>query len=581
VWTAYLLAALAVWVLLSGLDDLFISLVWICTSRRRLPRPSAAELAGIPERRMAILLPLWHEHSVIGSMLERNLAAIRYRNYDIFAGVYPNDDLTIQAVAEAARNHPRLHLAMAPNNGPTSKGDCLNAIHRYLVRYEARHYVRFETLITHDAEDLIHPESLALINWYGREYHMVQIPVLALPTRSRELTHGLYCDEFAEYQSKDIPVRQILGGFLPSNGVGTGFDRAALEHLASTRGGQLFDPDCLTEDYENGYGLHALGYRQVFVPIAFRDGAPVATREYFPRTLRPAIRQRSRWVTGIALQGWQRHGWSVPVGQIYWFWRDRKGLIGNLVSPLANILFLLGLEQWHRGLVLPPALVRVCGVTVALSVFQAATRAWCSARIYGWRFAALVIPRILWSNVVNGAATFSAVRQYAAARWAGRSPAWRKTDHIYPVHRTPGQAQVGELLVRMNSLSRGDLDVALMTLPRHQRLGEHLLGLKKVTEEDLYRALSLQAGLEFGPPRPEEVSRAVTQTFPAAIVRRWRVLPYRVHLGHLHVATCELPCEEMTRDLAHHAGLEFRFRLLRPADFERLRDEYLAATTVA
>jgi len=38
-----------------------------------------------------------------------------------------------------------------------------------------------------------------------------------------KFTHGLYCDEFAEYQLKDIPARQRLGGFLPSNGVGTGF----------------------------------------------------------------------------------------------------------------------------------------------------------------------------------------------------------------------------------------------------------------------------------------------------------------------------------------------------------------------
>ena len=58
---------------------------------------------------------------------------------------------------------------------------------------------------------------------------MVQIPVLPLPTGLAEMTHGVYCDEFAEYQLKDIPARQRLGGFLPSNGVGTGFDRNALE----------------------------------------------------------------------------------------------------------------------------------------------------------------------------------------------------------------------------------------------------------------------------------------------------------------------------------------------------------------
>src|ERR1051325_249387 len=114
-----------------------------------------------------------------------------------------------------------------------------------------RRRVRYEVIITHDAEDLIHPDSLRLISWFSSEFDMVQIPVLALPTPYSELTHGIYCDEFAEYQLKDIPVRQFLGGFLPSNGVGTGFVRTALDRLAESRDGRIFDPDCLTEDYEN------------------------------------------------------------------------------------------------------------------------------------------------------------------------------------------------------------------------------------------------------------------------------------------------------------------------------------------
>ena len=106
----------------------------------------------------------------------------------------------------------------------------------------------------------------------------------------REWTHGLYCDEFAEYQRKDIPVRQHLGGFLPSNGVGTGFDRDALERLAAERNGRPFDPACLTEDYETGYMLHTLGYRQIFLPVRIGAAGPQATREFFPRR----ARRRSR-----------------------------------------------------------------------------------------------------------------------------------------------------------------------------------------------------------------------------------------------------------------------------------------------
>ena len=57
---------------------------------------------------------------------------------------------------------------------------------------------------------------------------MVQVPVLPLPTPFRELTHGIYCDDFAEYQSIDMPARQINRSFIPSNGVGTGYSREVL-----------------------------------------------------------------------------------------------------------------------------------------------------------------------------------------------------------------------------------------------------------------------------------------------------------------------------------------------------------------
>ena len=231
------LVPLAFWILLSGLDDLWIALVLVCTRRKRPRQPAEAELDRIPQRLIAIFVPLWREHRVIGQMLAHNLAGIRYSNYQFFVGVYPNDPATARAVDEVAQRDGRVHLCLCSHDGPTSKGDCLNEISRSMVESEIRGGGRFEIVTTHDAEDLVHPESLRLINFYSRDYAMVQMPVLPLPTGIRELTHGLYCDEFAEFQTKDIPVRQRLGGFLPANGVGTGFTRSALQHLASTRGG--------------------------------------------------------------------------------------------------------------------------------------------------------------------------------------------------------------------------------------------------------------------------------------------------------------------------------------------------------
>ena len=115
------LVSLAVWILVSSLDDLFIALAAIFPGGSRCHWPTDAEAARIPERRIAILLPLWKEQRVIGRMLERNLAAIQYTNYDFFAGVYLNDAPTVTAVAEAACRSPRAACAGSTRASPPAR----------------------------------------------------------------------------------------------------------------------------------------------------------------------------------------------------------------------------------------------------------------------------------------------------------------------------------------------------------------------------------------------------------------------------------------------------------------------------
>lgn len=553
------------------MDDLFIGLCWLGISKPvRLPTP--AERDAAPERRIAIFVALWREHAVTGQMLERTVSTLNYRSYDIFVGVYPNDELTVRAVTEAASHHPRIHVAMLPHPGPTSKGDCLNCVFRRMREYEERTGARYEIIVTHDAEDVVHPESLRLISWFAADYAMVQIPVLALPTPATELTHGIYCDEFAEYQLKDIPVRQALGGFLPSNGVGCGFERNALERLAESREGRIFDPASLTEDYENGFQLHAMGYRQLFVPVRFESGAPMATREYFPRRRKFAARQRSRWIAGIALQGWQRHGWRGPWRQRYWLWRDRKGLLGNLLSPLANLACVYGLLNWRWLAGAPRGVARLFACTLVVAGFQTGMRMWTAHRVYGWKFAALAPARAFWGNAINFHATCRALFQFTAARLRGAALRWQKTDHSYPVHSVSavGRPRLGEMLVRMRCVETHEIDAALRTMPAGSRLGEHLVHLRKLTEHDVYQALSAQAGIPLGAPSRREINPMAARTLPAEMAKRWRVLPYRVIMGQLHLVTTEAPSEEMIRELGQATGLDLRFRLTPPGEFQKL-----------
>ncbi len=70
---------------------------------------------------------------VIGRMLEHNLASIRYPDYHIFAGAYPNDALDAGRRARGRCDRfPNVHLALCPHDGPTSKADCLNWIYQRL-----------------------------------------------------------------------------------------------------------------------------------------------------------------------------------------------------------------------------------------------------------------------------------------------------------------------------------------------------------------------------------------------------------------------------------------------------------------
>ncbi len=581
----WLLAPLAWAILLSGLDDLAVDAIWAFAWLKAKLRPAARlyppgerQLDSAPVRRIAILVPLWNEHAVIGAMLEHNFASIRYSDYTIFAGCYPNDLLTQAAVRAAAARFPNIHLALCPHDGPTSKADCLNWVFQHLLLEEENGGRPFDVIVTHDAEDLIHPEELRWINYYSGRFDFVQTPVLPLPTPLRKLTHGIYCDEFAEYHTRDMRVRAISGGFVPSSGVGTGYRRDALERLARVRSNRIFEPEALTEDYVNGLRLFRLGCTQTFVPLARGNNPPdfVATREYFPQTWRTALRQRTRWVTGIALQGWEQFGWKGTAGEVYWLWRDRKGLIGNPLSVLANVIFVYGLATslWTR---ISPATARLATVTLVLQLLRIIVRMSCCARIYGLVFALGVPVRAVYANALNSAATFQALARFALARLRGQPLKWLKTEHAYPSRATllAHKRRVGEILIASGYLTPSSLAAALESRPASVRLGQHLIDTGQITPEALCETLSLQQGLPVAQVESSSVPEAVAHALPEKVARDWKVLPFRVLEGNLFLASPEIPTPEAALALRAFTALDLRFHLVTQAAFQSLADALL------
>ena len=91
-----LVEALAVLLLLNGLDDLVPTLLVLWSWVRRKDRLSRLPVLE-EERRIAVFVPCWGEAAVIDDMVRRNLSVIRYDNFDVFLGTYPNDEETLAA----------------------------------------------------------------------------------------------------------------------------------------------------------------------------------------------------------------------------------------------------------------------------------------------------------------------------------------------------------------------------------------------------------------------------------------------------------------------------------------------------
>jgi adsorption protein B len=357
--------------------------------------------------------------------------------------------------------------------------------------------VPFAGVILHDSEDVLHPLELKYYNYLLPRIDFIQIPVTSLEREWYEMVAGSYMDEFAEWHSKDLVVRESLSKMVPSAGVGTCFSRRALVELAEETQNQPFNTDTLTEDYDIGARLAQRGRKQIFGKfkveyVTRRRGwfglgkekvstlsLPLGVREYFPNTFRTAYRQKARWTLGIGLQGWQQVGWTGSLANRYLLFRDRKGLITSFIAILAYfllanylIVFSLNAIGWWtifypsvfspKGWIL--ALIWVNTIALLLRVVQRFYFVW---KMYGWEHGLLSIPRMVVGNFVNAMAAARAWRLFLGHMFLGRALVWDKTMHDFP---STDQIQQQRL-----------------------RLGELLVSWRAIDEDQLAQALALQA----------------------------------------------------------------------------------------
>ena len=437
-----LLAFAAFWFCVGLLDELAIDFAWLglkLTGKARTPRLPVGYGAEPLSGAAAVLIPAFRESQVIGATIAHMLSVWPQRELTIYVGCYRNDAATLAAAMAAASADPRVRLVTLATAGPTTKADCHTRLYRAMACDEARTARRFASIVLHDAEDMVHPCALQALDAGLVLRDFVQLPVRPEQQPHSRWIAGHYSDEFAESHAKGLVVRGALGGALPAAGVGCGFSRAALHDLAARRAADgeagPFAPECLTEDYELGLVMSKGGRGSTFLRLRDDAGALVATRSYFPNTLDAAVRQKTRWVHGIAFQGWDRMGWSLRPVDMWMALRDRRGPLTALVLASAYLLLaldavLLVLRELGKVDVLPLSqpLRWMLLASFAGFVWRAASRALFTTREYGWREGLFSILRIPIANIIAIMAGRRALAAYFRSLQDG-VVVWDKTVH--------------------------------------------------------------------------------------------------------------------------------------------------------
>ncbi|MEX2373180.1 MAG: hypothetical protein WD800_05205, partial [Dehalococcoidia bacterium] len=104
-------------------------------------------------------------------------------------------------------------------------------------------------------------------------------------------------------------------------------------------------------------------------------------------------------------------------------------------------------------------------------------------------------------------------------------PATRQ-DIREAAHRAHGRSTIGDLLLEADILTRDDLERAIQLSEQSGvRLGEALISLGAVSEEQLGEQLAIQAGLPFVTIRGLDLDRAMGDLLPEDFCREHQVIP--------------------------------------------------------
>lgn len=427
---------IAILILFFLLDDLIIDITAFIY--RLKPEPISKSIlekedSSLP---LAIMIANWKESEVLEYMVKGNFLNMpsKEKTY-IFLGVYPNDLETKEIALKLSREIPNVIAVINPLKGPTYKGQMLNVVIDEIFNTEKKLGLLFEGFILHDSEDVLSPLQTQLYRYALSDNDFIQTPVLSLPLKSTDFVGGTYLDEFAEMHTKELLVRQYLGASLPSAGVGTCISRSLIRKIMFEQGGDLFLPNSLTEDYNLGLLTKSFDFNSGFL-CHFLEGDSckkiIGTREYFPNEIWSSVKQKTRWVTGISFQGYQKFGWFGNFWEHYFLWRDRRGPVGALIV-VNSFVILIGMALNRQELLFNRSLIQTFMFINLIGLgYKALIRVFLVTRVAGLKEGLLSVIRWPFSVFINSAAGFRSTYQYYMSRVTGKTIKWSKTTHKIP-----------------------------------------------------------------------------------------------------------------------------------------------------
>ncbi len=597
----------AIGFLINGLDDLFFDSNFLSYLWRNRTKPNVAlkDLKLAPEQWIALFVSAWQEGGVVNQMANYAARVVMYEKYDIFIGVYPNDPETIACVDKLCAANPRIHKVLVPHSGPTSKADCLNWIYRAMRLNEVPGVREYKVIALHEAEDIIHPLVLKVYNYHvPRQYDMAQVPVFALELPALKYWTGNSCvDDSAEWHTKDLFVRQNLGGIVPSTGIGTAFARQVLDRLAANNNGEPFVVGNLTEDYEVGIRVKRAGFRTGVVSCPVdrvvcrkrpdgTQGPPetiteiVAIRESVPNTFAAAVRQRSRRMLGISFQSWEQAGWGGTLAERYTLLRDRRAPLTHLLNMLGYGLLLYVVAQglfrltpwatnfyWRSPLDYDSLLWKIIIVDSWLLAYRIIQKIISVQAIYNLKQALFSVPRGVVGNFINFMATMRAARMYFAHKILGKPIVWLKTAHAFP-----GEADLHEytrtiedLLVESGMATHEQIERAIQS-EQGASAPLCLLRLGLLEERHFTSIWARHSGLNVEFIDPHGIPEKLFRLMPEAQSLHLDAVPVGERHGKVVMAFCEPPSKEQLVQLNQQFGVAVQPVLARPSNLTFARD---------